>query len=158
MNGKVNGGAYNSMNLSLYAYGANNPVKYVDLDGKSYTRGPGYYATKKAMGNTQEGLRMKADGSRYIAMRTAMFSAFVGTIQTPIAKGLSTISGIMSVLATANAHSLDMEIGVYQQEGLIADTITTFTEYVKNPIVEFIYDTLFSELAPIAFEYGEPDQ
>jgi hypothetical protein len=33
MNGKVNGGAYNSMNLSLYAYGANNPVKYVDLDG-----------------------------------------------------------------------------------------------------------------------------
>jgi RHS repeat-associated protein len=33
MNGKVNGGVYNSMNLSLYAYGANNPVKYVDLDG-----------------------------------------------------------------------------------------------------------------------------
>jgi hypothetical protein len=36
MNGKVNGGAYNSMNLRLYAYGANNPVKYVDLDGEHY--------------------------------------------------------------------------------------------------------------------------
>jgi hypothetical protein len=35
MNGKVNGGAYNSMNLSLYAYGANNPVRYVDLDGEA---------------------------------------------------------------------------------------------------------------------------
>jgi hypothetical protein len=49
MNGKVNGGAYNSMNLSLYAYGANNPVKYVDLDGEAPSEGA-YVLAAKALG------------------------------------------------------------------------------------------------------------
>jgi hypothetical protein len=56
MTGKVNGGAYNSMNLSLYAYGANNPVKYTDPTGEFvwFALG-GAIAAYDAYSNYQEG-------------------------------------------------------------------------------------------------------
>jgi len=36
MGGEPNGGVYNSMNLGLMSYAAQNPVRYVDPDGKSF--------------------------------------------------------------------------------------------------------------------------
>jgi RHS repeat-associated protein len=109
MNGKVNGGAYNSMNLSLYAYGANNPVKYTDPTGEfpllilAVPAAMIYFSTPKGTFG-----RMADNMSKSLAVKPNDTKGQVAA-KTMI-KGLSLVSGSMSATVSKTIFPKSLKI------------------------------------------------
>jgi len=109
---------------------------------------------KLAYGDPKE----MAEASRTVATWSGRLSAILSMMKNIYASvGAKILSGV-AAYSTYNAHLLDLEAGTFQKEGLIIDTITTFTTYCENPIAEEIYDEVFTNSAPYLFDYGKSEK
>ncbi|MFT7880570.1 MAG: hypothetical protein ABXS91_09290 [Sulfurimonas sp.] len=103
---------------------------------------------KRALGDPAE----KADASREVASATGAVSGFFSSIKNPVTQFIGKLFGTVSIAATVNAHALDIEAGKFNQNTAIVDVMTTTTEYVKQPMIEYMYDEGFSKAAEFMFD------
>jgi hypothetical protein len=94
----------------------------------------------------------KADASREVASATGAVSGFFSSIKNPVTQFIGKLFGTVSIAATVNAHALDIEAGKFNQNTTIVDVMTTTTEYVKQPMIEYMYDEGFSKAAEFMFD------
>jgi len=62
LNKKINGGVYNSNNLSIYSYGYQNPIKYIDPNGEKITVRRGLFNFIRKIFGQKPLVRIKVTG------------------------------------------------------------------------------------------------
>ena len=90
------GGVFNTVNLHLYHYAGNNPVKYVDPDGKEIM-------------NTSTTLLMTSDTKTKLGGGKDLISE-VGCVLTAYTRIANALSGKETSLADANAKAIALEL------------------------------------------------
>ncbi len=96
-------------------------------------------AMRIAMGSPVE----KAKISGTVANGLSLVGAGVALVN----KGLSMLFEGMAGVAMLNRHALLNEAGQFNANNFAVDVITTTTTYVNNPIVEYGYDQLFTNIS-----------
>ena len=108
----------------------------------------------KSMGNPHE----KAIISAELAKDAARTSAALALIPHSATKIASKIVGTISAFLMLNSYSLSADAGTYNQDALIIDVLTTATTYVKNPVLDAIYDEVFVQGTDIMFNTGNKNE
>ena len=155
------GGIYNSVNLNLYHYGNNNPLKYTDQDGRVATVVIGAiigFATSSA---TEIGGRMINGQSFSDAVKNTFTDktslAIIGT-STLIGAATSGVSGL-AVNATAKsvstAASLGLKSGVQAVGEIAAKTVAGAVDAGAKDIVTHTIKGESESLGELAVTMGK---
>ena len=111
LSGKPSGGVYNPVNMNLYAYCANNPIKYIDTDGNHFE----YYAS----------IHECFDGDRNFLQRRALVATYTDGGKTYIKHEPNGANGFgFSNTAGTSKENMSISVLTRKDDQLFLLTVT----------------------------------